>query len=84
VPLTRYPSGHKVSRWFLTGTDGSITSDGISDLPASRKDRVWTDDEDTTGFRRMHFHLFDEVTIWMQRDHISNHHFYRKWQKAVF
>jgi molecular chaperone GrpE (heat shock protein) len=65
-------------------TDGSITSDGIPDLPASTKDRVWTDDEDTTGFRRVHFRLYDEVTIWMQQEHVSNHPFYRKWQRAIF
>jgi hypothetical protein len=65
-------------------TDGSITSDGIPDLPASMKDHLWTDDEDTTGFRRVHFHLYDEVTIWMQQDHVSNHPFYRKWQRAIF
>jgi len=66
-------------------TDGSITTDGITDgMVETEHLLTWMSPETIIGFKEVHYRLFDSVNMWMQQDGVKRHPFYLKWQKAVF
>lgn len=64
--------------------DESVTTLATTDNLSLPKDSVWSTDDEATGFRPVHYKLFETVTAWMQQDDASRSPFHLKWQRAIY
>ena len=66
-------------------TDGSLTTNGSGELIEPLLEVAWAATEEATGFRQVHYRLYETVTTWMQRSDAKRQApvFYLAWQKAV-
>jgi len=68
-------------------TDLSITTYGTNEGNITMPEISWgiSDErtDDIVGFRKVHYHLFEVTTNWMQQSENKYHPFYLKWQKAI-
>lgn len=68
-------------------TDPSITTYGTNEGNITMPEISWgiSDErtDDIVGFRKVHYHLFEVTTNWMQQSENKYHPFYLKWQKAI-
>lgn len=48
------------------------------------RDGTWNTNDETTGFRTVHYRLFESVTVWMQQEGDNKTPFSLKWRKAIF
>jgi len=65
-------------------TDGSITTLGTLENLELPKDIGWDGTDEATGFRAVHYRLFESATTWTQHDSVKNHPFTLKWRRAVY
>jgi hypothetical protein len=53
------------------------------DIP-NDADIAWSLNDESPGFRQVHYHLFESISTWYQQDGANQHSFYMKWHKAKF
>jgi len=68
----------------LKTMDESITTVGTMDNLSLPKDIAWSTDDEATGFRIVHYRMFETVTTWMQQENANKSPFYLKWRKATY
>jgi len=65
-------------------TDGSVTTMGTLGHLELPKDIGLGPNDEATGFRAVHYRLFETATTWTQQDGVKNHPFTLKWRRAVY
>jgi hypothetical protein len=74
----------RVSVGHTDDHDGSITTGGTLEVNDTIQESARDTTEDVSGFRLVHYRLFNVVTSWMQQENAKKYPFYLKWQKATF
>jgi hypothetical protein len=65
-------------------TDGPVTTLGTLGNLEIPKDIGLGHNDESTGFRAVHYRLFETATMWTQQDSVKNHPFTLKWRRAVY
>jgi len=63
VPKEVVPNDHVQAE----DTDGSIMTDGLAEMADLTEDIAWVATEEATGFRQVHYRLFETVTAWISK-----------------
>jgi hypothetical protein len=54
-----------------------------SDVP-EESEIAWMPDDESPGFRQVHYRLFESITTWYQQAEATTHPFHMKWRKALY